>query len=388
MEKYTVPFRGSRPHIGWGNRMRRSSSFILGLYLFLTVISARGQQQNPYYVYNGTTLRVVDEGFAPAKYNHWQIWLYREGARIPQYAAGLQYSRWGLIEGGSAESVIKELRDAQSFEEVYVTFFGPGTWGRYTFSNPLGPIAVSDRPIENETAYLEAPYRLAEVRGRVNRLIVNAQPSLKNNHSEGPSSPHREYFDQIRDALQQVSKLYSLLARSPEQGHYASEEITRIGKVVRQAENDLPKITASLPTVKLPTDTTWMFQTERAGSDGTIQVEVTERGAGASVQQTWTGGDGSMAGTVTVTTIPFDDIGKVELRPGMEEGDKTWTVFVQSGRSFFPEMTTSPLRKTLKRVLPAVNLTSERSFVYFAFRNPTEAQDAYAYFLYHQELGR
>jgi hypothetical protein len=117
-------------------------------------------------------------------------------------------------------------------------------------------------------------------------------------------------------------------------------------------------------------------------------MEVTERGSGASVQQTWTGGDGSMAGTVTVTTIPFDDIGKVELRPGMEEGDETWTVFVESGRSFFPEMTTSPLRKTLKRVLPAVNLTSERSFVYFAFRNPIEAQDAYAYFLYHQELGR
>ena len=386
MEKYTDPFRGSRPHIGWGNRMRRSSSFILGLYLFLTVISARGQQQNPYYVYNGMTLRVMEEGFALAKYNHWQIWLYREGARIPQYAAGLQYSRWGLIEGGSPESVIKALRDAQSFEEVY--FFGPGTWGRYTFSNPLGPIAVSDRPLENETADPEARYRLDEVRGRVNRLTVNAQPSLKNNHSEGPSSPHREYFDHIRDALQLVRKLDNLLARSPEQGHYVSEEIARIGKVVRQAENDLPKIIASLPTVKLPTNTTWMFQTERAGSDGTIQVEVTEKGSGASVQQTWTGGDGSMAGTVTVTTIPFDDIGKVELRPGMEEGDETWTVFVQSGRSFFPEMTTSPLRKTLKRVLPAVNLTSERSFVYFAFRNPTEAQDAYAYFLYHQELGR
>jgi hypothetical protein len=72
----------------------------------------------------------------------------------------------------------------------------------------------------------------------------------------------------------------------------------------------------------------------------------------------------------------------------MEKGDETWTVFVESGRSSFPETMTSPLRKTLKRVLPAVNLTSERSFVYFAFRNPAEAQDAYAYFLYHQELGR
>ena len=388
MAKYTVLSGSTDPHLGPGNRMRRSSSCILCVYLFLTVISARAQEQKPHYVYNGTTLRVMDEDLATAKYNHWEIWLYREGVRIPHSATGLQYSRWGLIEGGSAESVIKELRDAQSFEEVYLSFFGPGTWGRYTFSNPLGPIAVSDRAIENETTDLEPPYRLDEVRGRVDRLIVNAQPSLEKNDSEGPSSPHKEYFDQIRDALQRVSKLYNLLAHAPEQVHYVTEETTRIGKVVRQAENDLPKITASLPTVKLPTNTTWMFQTERAGSDGTIQVEVTERGSGVSVQQTWTGGDGSMAGTVTVTTIPFDDIGKVELRPRMEKGDETWTVFVESGRSFFPETMTSPLRKTLKRVLPAVNLTSERSFVYFAFRNPAEAQDAYAYFLYHQELGR
>jgi hypothetical protein len=131
-----------------------------------------------------------------------------------------------------------------------------------------------------------------------------------------------------------------------------------------------------------------MFHTERAGSDGTIEVEVTERGSGVSVQQTWTGGDGSMAGTVTVTTIPFDDIGKVELRPRMEKGDETSIVFVQAGRNFFPETLNSPLRHTPKRVLPAVNLTTTRSFVYFAFRDAAEAQDAYAYFLYHKQLGR
>jgi hypothetical protein len=167
-----------------------------------------------------------------------------------------------------------------------------------------------------------------------------------------------------------------------------SEEIAQTGKVIGQAENDLPKITASLPTVRLPTSSTWMFHTERAGSDGTIEVEVTERGSGVSVQQTWTGGDGSMAGTVTVTTIPFDDVGKVELRPRMEEGDETSIVFVQAGRNFFPETLNSPLRNTPKRVLPAVNLTTTRNFVYFAFRNPAEAQDAYAYFLYHKQLGR
>jgi hypothetical protein len=271
---------------------------------------------------------------------------------------------------------------------MYLSFFGRGTWGRYTFSNPLGPIVITGQPIENDTTALEMRSQVDGLRIRVNRLILSVQPSLENNESEGPSSPHKEYFDQIRDALQRVSRLSSQLARAPHQVRYMSGEIARIGKVVSQAEKDLPKIAASLPTVKLPANSRWMFHTERGGSDGTIQVEVTERGPGVSVQQTWTDGDGGMAGTVTVTTVPFDEIAKVELRPPMTKGGETSTVFVQSGRDSFPETVTSPERHWAGRILPAVNLTTKRSFLYFTFRDPADAQDAYAYFLYHQEVGR
>jgi hypothetical protein len=242
--------------------------------------------------------------------------------------------------------------------------------------------------IENDTTALDMRYQLDDLRGRVNRLIVSAQPSLENNESEGPSSPHKEYFDQIRDALQQVSKLSGQLARAPNQVLYINKEIARIGKVVGQAEKDLPKIAASLPTVKLPTSTRWMLHTERAGSDGTIQVEVAELGSGVWVQQTWTGGDGGMAGTVSVTTIPFEAIAKVEIRPPMTKGGETSTVFVHSGRDSFPETVSSPVRHWAGRIFPAVNLTTTRNSLYFIFRDPADAQDAYAYFLYHQELGR
>jgi hypothetical protein len=362
--------------------------YVLTFYLFAAVVPARAQQDHPRPIYDGKTLHVPNDTHTYAKYGRWQVWLYQSGVRIPHYAVSPQYSSWGLMEGGSPESVIRELRDAQSFEEMYLRFFGPGTWGRYTFSNPLGSIAITGHAIETDTTALEMREHLDELRVRVNRLIASAQPSLENNESEGPSSPHREYFDQIRDALQQVSKLSCQLARAPNQVHYISEEIARVGKVVGQAEKDLPKIAASLPTVKLPTSTTWMFHTERAGSDGTIQVEVTERGPGVSVQQTWTGGDGGMAGTVTVTTIPFDDIAKVELRPPMVKGGETSTVFVQSGRDSFPEAISSPVRHWAGRILPAVNLTTTTSYLYLTFRDPADAQDAYAYFLYHQELGR
>lgn len=38
--------------------------------------------------------------------------------------------------------------------------------------------------------------------------------------------------------------------------------------------------------------------------------------------------------------------------------------------------------------LPAVHDTTKDSSVYFVFANASEAQDAYAYFLYHKQLVR
>jgi hypothetical protein len=358
------------------------------LYLFAAVAPAGGQQDHLRPIYDGETFRVPNQTHSYAKNQRWQVWLYQSGVRIPQYPVSRQYSSWGLMEGGSPERVIKELQDAQRFEELYLRFFGPGTWGRYTFSNAQGSVAIAGHTIESDTTALEMRSQLNELRSRVNRLITSAQASLENNESQGPKSPHKEYFDQIRDALQQVSKLAGQLARPTNQVHYLGEEFARIGKVVGQAEKDLPKMEASLPSVKLPASTRWMFHTERAGSDGTILVEFTESGSGISVQQTWTGGDGGMAGTVSVTTIPFHNIARVELRPPMTKGGETSTVFVQAGGDSFPETVSSPVRHWARRILPAVNLTTTKSFLYFTFRDPADAQDAYTYFLYHQQVGR
>ncbi|PYU02604.1 MAG: hypothetical protein DMG34_15775, partial [Acidobacteria bacterium] len=192
--------------------------------------------------------QLADETLARAKYKRWQIWLYQDGVRIPDYAAGLQYSRWGLIEGESAESVTKQLRDAQSFEEAYLSFVGPGTWGRHSFFNRLGPIAARDQAVDKDPTALEARYRLDMLRDRVNGLIAGAQPSLESNESEGRTSPHKEYFDQIRDALQQVCELHSQLARTRHEVHFISRKIERTNKVVKDAANNLPTIRASLPS--------------------------------------------------------------------------------------------------------------------------------------------
>ena len=189
--------------------------YVLTFYLFVALVPARAQQQLPRHIYEGEALHVPEDSHAYAIYVRWQVWLYQSGVRIPDHLVNPQYSSWGLMEGGTPESVIKEFRDAQRFEELYLSFFGPGTWGRYTFSNPLGPFVVTGQAIENDTSALEMRSQVDGLRIRVNRLIVSALPSLENNESEGPSSPHKEYFDQIRYALQQVSKLSSQLARPP-----------------------------------------------------------------------------------------------------------------------------------------------------------------------------
>jgi hypothetical protein len=382
--------------------MRKLSALTLTLCLVAVVLCARTQRQddsdkNAYYLFDGKTLEVANDNPAYAKPMRWQVWLYREGVRIPRHTSGLQYSRWGLIEETSAGRVLKRLKAVQRFEEAYLKFFGPDTWGRYTFLNSLGPIAVVEQPTETpfteifsetQPPELEAQYQLLRLNDRLDRLITSAGPSLENNESESASSSVKEYFDQIRDALERVSKLSSQLARVHPQLRLLKVEIAKAQPEIAQAEKDAPKITAVLPSVKLPSSKTWMSQTENAGRDGTKEIAITEIGSGVSVQEKWTGGDGSMTGTTILTTVPYDDIGTIDLVRPMPTYDNTWTVRLHAGRAPFPQKIDSPQRRTIKATFPAVNYATTQNSVYFVFPDSSDAQDAYAYFVYHKQLGR
>lgn len=355
------------------------------LYLLAVAPLLEAQHQQVYYVYDGKNLQVMGHGPAQGSYGQWQIWLYPEGVHIPHHTAGLPYSRWGLIEGTSAESVIEQLETLQGFERAYFNFFGPDEWGRYTFFNSLGPIAVTIEAVKNGP---DEAFSLRLLNRRMNRLIAAIQPSLENNKNEGLTSSVKDYFDQARDCLVQVAKLYSQLSHLSPNLHFINDEMVPTRTAVTRAEDHVREITAVLPSVRLPTSNAWMFHTEWAGSDGIIQVAVKEAGSGVSVERTWTGGDGGMTGTDVLTTVPYKDIGSVELADPTRTSDKTWTVRVHSASASFAETWSCPERKTARRVLRAVNFTTTQHFVYLSFNNAAGAQDAYAYFLYHQELGR
>jgi len=367
-----------------------ASLFVLSISVLALLATVHAQEQTDhtnYYVFDGTTLQVVDNFSFYRTDQQWQVWLYQEGVHVPSYSAGLQYSRWGLIQGRSVESVKRRLKAAQNFEKAYVNFFGPGTWGGYTFFNALGPIAITAQSMEKNPATLDDQYQFERLYDRVNSVIVRVQPSLENNESQGPTASVKEYFDQIRDALQQVSKLYSRLAQPSPQASFIKTKVAQTDRAIVLAGNNVPKITASLPSVKLPANNAWMSHTEAAGSDGTIRFELTQVGSGVSVRQTWTGGDGAMTGTVIVTIVPFDDIGSIRFHGPVGMGDRGWAVVVESAHGSFPETMDSPLRERATRVFPAVHLTTTTNSVYFSFADPAEAHDAYAYFLYHQQLG-
>jgi len=363
--------------------MRKVSLFVIVLSLSVTVASVEAQQRDPNYLFDGKTHRTSNNNPTLLNHTRWQVWLYQEGVHIPHYSAGLQWSRWGLIEGSSAESVTKRLEDSQAFEKAYLKFFGPGTWGRFTFFNPVGPIAVTDQVLEDHPENLYELYRLLD---RVNKLITTVRPSLENNENDDLRSPVKEYFDQVKDSLVRISRLYSELSHNHPQLQFIANGIAQTKTEVTLIENNVPEITAVLPSVRLPASKAWMSCAQKAGRDGTIQLEVTEIGSGVSIQQTWTGGDGSMTGTVILTTIPYNDIGKID--PPAGNSYDRWIVRIESATIPFPQTLDSPRRNTSRAMFHAVHSVGTEKWFYFIFPKSAEAQDAYAYFLYHKQVRR
>jgi len=367
--------------------MRRK--FLCVTFLFLLLLyprSSRAQPQSGYYVYDGRATQVVREDPTGANYTRWQVWLYEFPVNIQNHTASLPYSRWGVISGWTAESVLKQLEIYQGFERAYMNFFGAGSWAWRTFSNPVGPIAITGQANHGEP--FASPFELSDLNYRLDRLVETVQPSLANNERQGPEASVRGYFDQVAEVIVKVSELYSHLARAQPQLRFISDETARIRTAVAQAEANVPKITSVLPSVKLPVSSAWMSHTQRAGSDGIIEETVVETGSGVMVQESWTGGDNRMAGTVVLTLIPFQNISQVEIDRPIARGGDRWAVLIHSDRSAFQEILTSPERQTSTRILRAVNYTTTKTLEYLDFSNSAEAQDAYAYFLYHKQLGR
>ena len=340
-----------------------------------------------YYVWNGKTLQVVNGGPAGANYAEWQVWLYSKSVRVTGSGSGLAYACWGAMQGRSAREVIKQLAAYQQFEQAYTNFFGANSWGRFTFSYPVGPIAVAEQGPQTDDSY-SLQSKIDLLNQRLESMVPELRSSLVNGEGNEALALVQQYFEQVRNSMQDVARFYDKLSRLPKERNYLSQELALVTPGVNQAEGAIQKVTAILPTVKLPVSKDWMTQTEFAGSDGTINVTVTEVGSSAWVQQSWTGGDGSTAGTKIITIVPYQDIGTLDIWTPHLGNNERWTLHILPTKgNGFQQSITSTERVTSKRTYPAVNLKTSEESVYLEFSNSRELQDAYAFFLYHKERG-
>jgi hypothetical protein len=335
-----------------------------------------------YYVNSGTGVKAVDGDPARAGYSEWQVWLYPRAVNVSRYGGVLFYGRWGVVHASSARAVMEQLVALQEFERAYAAFFGPNSWGPFTFSYPIGPIAVvgKDAPAVTSDADLLA--------GRLTRLVQAVMPSLRNGQRGNVPASAEAYLEQLHNCLASIGQLYEKAFRLPNENSYLTREFAPLPPSVTHLESLLPELRAALPSVALPTNTDWMSQTAHEGSDGTVAVTVKEADSGVVVRQSWSGGDGRMSGTVVDTVIRYRDIGNLNVWLPLWAGQQRWTLHIEAAsRRGFPQRLTSPERATPRHTYAPVDLTTSESSIYLEFSNPSDAQNAYAFFLYHRERG-
>lgn len=239
----------------------------------LAAAPPQAQQSDFYYIYKNGRLETAHGDPSLGRYSSWQVWLYPQSVDVSRFpAAGLAYARWGVIEGPSAKVVSERLAAEQEFEHTYAALFGQNSWGRFTFSYPVGPIAVPQGQPEMNPSELVSDINVFN--NRLVSVIEALRPSLEMAQSREAVSPFKDYLDQVRYCLEQVSRFYDQLSRVPEQPAYLSQELSRLGPAVSAAEDGVSRIRAILPSVKLPTDKAWVTHVEQQGNEGIVKVTI------------------------------------------------------------------------------------------------------------------
>jgi hypothetical protein len=124
-------------------RVRRLIEFaILTLVITASPRTAHAQEgiePGTFWTKTATTLKRVDErDLKELHVRKWQIYLYRKGQR-----RGGDNQPWGILDGATADAVLRQLESQQRTERSYEAFCHC-PYGESRSFNPLGPIAVVD----------------------------------------------------------------------------------------------------------------------------------------------------------------------------------------------------------------------------------------------------
>ena len=213
----------------------KATRFVLSALLMLLGTATVKGQNSTFYIRKGNQITKV-ENVDPAKIKvtEWQVLLFKKGA--PKKVG----TQWGIIDGKSADAVMKKLKSSQDFEIRYNKWAGKGPVQDEVFTNfnPLGPVAVmenatSDREKQNQKdpATQEKWEKLKAIYDEVKGYYDGYQQTMEIMSGSDSQTPFdnvgnvfREYADNLKEAYLRVLDLQYKLQKI---NGYSMEEIDR-----------------------------------------------------------------------------------------------------------------------------------------------------------------
>lgn len=370
-------------------RVQMRKLFLLSTIILISGVSSWAQ--NPYYVYNGGNLQTVHDDPNRASCASWTIWLFKKGSTQSPLS-----SYWGVIDGKSVQSVMKQLTSAQNMEKTYDKFFGLGTWGMDTNFNTLGPICLSGTGFMAKPSVLQTINKVSDLNNRMNKVLSTLQPLLKDWDCAGlrESNPCKLYYgdsaikqqlDGILNAFKQTSKLYGLMSQGLNPSMQQIDlALAQANRTVALSESTAPTISSRLSggggVSPSSTDTSWMKDPYPNIQDGGHQT-FAENGAGVTINANFT--VGIMNGTFFNYVVSFSSIDLIY------PPDPTCTTncsFVLHSNKGFPVTEGGGVNPVNREPVPTRNGLVQDADLYFP--NPTVALAAYTYFRSHAKQAK
>jgi hypothetical protein len=161
------------------------------------------------YVSGGASATQIPRSQLMATCDHWEIWLFRNGAALPSYGSvSNSAAHWGTINGKSEQAVEAQLKRSQAFDKVWdkaagIPFASPNDLDD---ENPVGPICIVSRPVIDVQQRLRKLDEISQNLAPLQSAAIYAW-----DHDPNANEELREYIRNLRMMQQTQSRIFDML---------------------------------------------------------------------------------------------------------------------------------------------------------------------------------
>jgi hypothetical protein len=230
---------------------------IIALLLAVLISVCGAQAEAGFYVQQGNSISYSPQQPPKGKIKEWRIYLYK-AADAPGDWGGLKGSPspylkpgyWGTIDGKSAESVMKQLKQSQDFARKWARWCKCGA-DETEYDHYLGPVAVMETPYEKQqNAGLADLFR--SIQNELNSVtnVFNGITEVLGQQAGDSLPPSGE----ARDAGVRLKQLHTQLHQLPD---YRNDDHGTKKEKLKQQQKQIASIGAEANMLKnkLNTDT-------------------------------------------------------------------------------------------------------------------------------------